>query len=236
LLAGDLLGAGVDSDLPVAVDRDRRVRQPKTSASGGRYGWLGVHQRDTNTVGGMVLMGARLYNPTTGRFLSIDPVEGGNDNRYTYPADPINKLDLSGESWFDTARLVLEVASLFCSICGAVPLAITVGVLVYHASRGNWGDAASEFVGFMPGVGRIVGKLMSAVGNKLVRAGCKGIKAARKANSSIAKAAARKRTDLGRRVREKGYRFTRRGGRALDILALAHHTTQYVKGRRWSID
>jgi RHS repeat-associated protein len=84
LLAGALLGAGVDSDLPVAVDRDRRVRQPKTSASGGRYGWLGVHQRDTNTVGGMVLMGGRLYNPTTGRFLSIDPVEGGNDNRYTY--------------------------------------------------------------------------------------------------------------------------------------------------------
>ena len=45
-------------------------------------------------------MGARLYNPVTGRFLSMDSVAGGNDNTYTYPPDPINMFDLSGEwSW-----------------------------------------------------------------------------------------------------------------------------------------
>ena len=42
-------------------------------------------------------MGARLYNPNTGRFVSRDPVAGGNDNTYTYPVDPINKLDLDEE-------------------------------------------------------------------------------------------------------------------------------------------
>ncbi len=41
-------------------------------------------------------MGVRLYKPDTGRFLSVDPVFGGNDNPYVYPADPVNMYDLNG--------------------------------------------------------------------------------------------------------------------------------------------
>lgn len=41
-------------------------------------------------------MGVRLYNPTTGRFLSVEAIAGGNANAYVYPQDPVNLRDLTG--------------------------------------------------------------------------------------------------------------------------------------------
>ncbi|MFD6714671.1 RHS repeat-associated core domain-containing protein [Micromonospora chalcea] len=71
----------------------------RNSADAGsrRYGWQGSAQRAADTPGGVVLMGARIYNPATGRFLSNDPVYGGNANSYEYSTgDPVNKHDHSG--------------------------------------------------------------------------------------------------------------------------------------------
>lgn len=60
------------------------------------YGWEGTAQRSSFNIGRLISMGARLYNPATGRFLTTDPIPGGNPNPYTYPTDPINSQDLDG--------------------------------------------------------------------------------------------------------------------------------------------
>jgi RHS repeat-associated protein len=63
----------------------------------GPYGYLGGHERATTPSGGLILMGQRLYNPTTGRFLQPDPVPGGSANTYDYTSqDPLNNTDLTG--------------------------------------------------------------------------------------------------------------------------------------------
>ncbi|MCT9011291.1 DNRLRE domain-containing protein [Streptomyces rhizosphaerihabitans] len=63
-----------------------------------RYGWLGGELRSSETPTGAILMGVRMYDPTQGRFLSMDPVPGGSDNAYDYVgADPLNQVDLDGK-------------------------------------------------------------------------------------------------------------------------------------------
>jgi RHS repeat-associated protein len=78
-----------------------------------RYGWLGAQHRSGDAAGSLMLMGARLYNPATGAFLSTDPVDGGNANDYTYPANPNDNFDLDGNSTNDCQKK-------WWKICGVV--------------------------------------------------------------------------------------------------------------------
>ncbi|MET9089663.1 DNRLRE domain-containing protein [Streptomyces sp. NPDC004237] len=72
------------------------VAEGSTSAT--RYGSLGAQQRSSETPTGALLMGVRLYEPDSGRFLQVDPIYGGNSNAYEYcNADPITCTDLSGK-------------------------------------------------------------------------------------------------------------------------------------------
>lgn len=80
---------------PLVLDADE-YGNPRSGQPVTRYNWLGAEQRSTETPTGITLMGVRLYNPATGRFLQRDPVLGGNANSYVYPADPIRTYDLSG--------------------------------------------------------------------------------------------------------------------------------------------
>jgi RHS repeat-associated protein len=68
---------------------------PPANATAHRY--TGAWDKQNDSTNGLVLMGARLYDPGLGRFLTTDPIQGGSLNNYDYAGqDPINGYDLSG--------------------------------------------------------------------------------------------------------------------------------------------
>lgn len=88
--------------------------RPSDSESVGkqRYGWLGSQQRAADAPSGIMLMGVRLYNPTTGRFLQVDPIYGAGCNAYEYTcADPVDKTDLNGKWPCWTKKCMLKAAA-----------------------------------------------------------------------------------------------------------------------------
>ncbi|GEM_PF-2976466 len=94
-------GNGVKQGTTLTYNPDGQALGDNPDNSTGAFdnGWLGRHQRPLERQGNLlqtIEMGARPYSVTTGRFLEIDPVEGGTANDYTYVTDPLNSFDLDG--------------------------------------------------------------------------------------------------------------------------------------------
>ncbi|MGV3711859.1 PA14 domain-containing protein [Pseudolysinimonas sp.] len=98
---------------------------PDLLAGDADFGWVGQYGKYTERQGSIatIMMGARLYVPALGRFLEIDPVEGGVTNAYDYPGDPINVYDLTGARASTITNIFMR--NILAWLSG--PLSSTVG-------------------------------------------------------------------------------------------------------------
>ncbi|MDO4684506.1 MAG: RHS repeat-associated core domain-containing protein, partial [Candidatus Saccharibacteria bacterium] len=105
---------------------------PTNTTLGTTYHYVGQHQKMTDLessaiMGGITQMGARVYLPILGRFLQVDPVEGGGDNTYVYVNDPVNEDDLDGK--------VAPLAGIVLWHLGRIAVQQTVRVAAKHAAK-----------------------------------------------------------------------------------------------------
>jgi RHS repeat-associated protein len=107
---------------------------PDNAGSNLDYGWLGQHQRPLEHDPALIPtieMGARQYVPGLGRFLEVDPVEGGSANNYEYClGDPTNCMDLGGQF-----ALAIPVVVISWKAAAAAAAASAAAYAAWRASQ-----------------------------------------------------------------------------------------------------
>ncbi|MFU8870394.1 LamG-like jellyroll fold domain-containing protein [Micromonospora sp. SL4-19] len=169
-LHGDV-AATVDTELtePELFDYDE-FGAPMQAQADQRYGWLGGKQRSAETLGGVVLMGVRLYLPAIGRFLQVDPAEGGNATAYDYcTGDPVNCFDLDGKWGLSSLKNGLK------KIAGAA-VSATKSVGSFLIQNAGTISAVTGVLAFVPGL-QWMGAISLAFGVIDAVSSCKGRKA-----------------------------------------------------------
>lgn len=201
-LHGDV-AATIDTGLlePEFFDYDE-FGVPMAGQADLRYGWLGGKQRSGEAMGDVILMGVRLYSPGIGRFLQMDPVDGGNATAYDYCAgDPVNCTDLDGKwGWGSIKRglsKVARVASYASMIPGPIGTIAGVVSAVSYAATGNWREAAWAVGGALAavvGAGAAVRGARFAVSAARAAAKARKLSRLRRAHAAARRAASRARS------------------------------------------
>ncbi|MEU2614920.1 LamG-like jellyroll fold domain-containing protein [Micromonospora sp. NPDC007271] len=226
-------------DVAVTVDRDLTEPQvfdydefgvPAEGQASQRYGWLGGKQRSGDTLGGLILMGVRLYSPVLGRFLQVDPVDGGSAGPYDYcSADPVNCNDLDGRSLWGkiksgfrkTVRFVRKNPAFVCAtvslftpppfniVFGAAAVGFSARSAYKNIKARRYGAAAFDIIGAIPGGGSVfrgLGAMRKAAQARKISRGirkAKGYRGAKKDKRKIIKARNKKIRDQRRLQRKE---------------------------------
>ncbi|MBC7787986.1 MAG: hypothetical protein H7Z18_11310 [Methylophilaceae bacterium] len=140
------------------------VGQPYNAYTYTNFSWVGKNQKfdESSFVLNPIQMGARVYIPGIGRFLQVDPQEGGVENNYVYPPDPVNEFDLDGNMAFGSAlKNVTRVASIGSMIPGPIGMIASGVAMSGELAQGHWKQAAVASIGLV-GVGAGVKLAMNA--------------------------------------------------------------------------
>lgn len=98
---------------------------PTNTLIGSTYGYVGIARKitDADFLIRPTQMGARVYIGELGRFLQVDPIEGGTLNNYVYALDPVNQFDLSGKAIF----IPILIATVNALLRVALPALVGLG-------------------------------------------------------------------------------------------------------------
>jgi RHS repeat-associated protein len=120
--------------------------------------YLAQYDKNLDPTSGLIEMGARPYDPNLGRFLTVDPIDGGSLNNYDYAGqDPVDGYDLDGTmlqaSPAEAGKITVEMATVILNAIGAAGVrASKLGSALRNALDAGERSAAARA---LPGAGRL---------------------------------------------------------------------------------